>query len=364
MQHLEQILLTSSFIVPLILSITILIESRGSLPKRVMGWALFNAFFVFLANYFYFRHLMNPYIIVHSLHIASVLWLYPSIYLYVNAIVSNEKLFKKKLVHLLPGLVFGIVSAILFYGLLDQGERVYYLSNYRGEIVFSSFRMKMVYVFRMIDVLVIAAQVFYYSVVMIRIPYKYNERLKEEYSNIENFSIHWIKWFNVSFILIGVLSILFYVFNPLDEKNDFFLVFFLFSISVFMWIIGIWAFKQKKPKIIDQLSTSDLQIENLITNEDVLAKALLDYFENDKPYFDPGLNLSDVCRKIGTNRTYLSVLINRRFGVNFNTFVNEYRVKFVKSYLEAHPQTSNEKLVIVAGFGSVSSLKRALSKSN
>ncbi len=366
MQHLEQILLTSSFIVPLILSITILIESKGSLPKRIMGLALFNAFFVFLANYFYFRHLMNTYIIIHSLHIASVLWLYPSIYLYVNSIIADEKVFKKKVIHLLPGLVFGIGSAILFYGLLDQNERIYYLSNYRGEIEFSSVRMKLVYIFRMVDVVLIAVQVVYYTIVMIRLPYKYHERLKEEYSNIENFSIEWIKWFNVSFVVVGFLSILFYVFNPLDAKNDLFLVFFLFVISVFMWIVGIWAFKQKKPQIIDQINTSVQQNgnANLITNEDALAKALLDYFDKDEPYLDPGLNLTLVCKNIGTNRTYLSVLINNRFGVNFNTFVNQYRVKYVNNYSMAHPQTSNEKLATIGGFGSVSSLKRALSKSN
>ncbi len=364
MQHFEHILLTASFIVPFILSVTIMVESRASFPKKIMSLALFNAFFVFLANYFYFRHLIHTYIIVHGLHIASVLWLFPSVYLYVISVISDKATFRMKTFHLLPGLIFGVLSAVFFYGLLNQDERIYYLLNYRSGIEFTSFRLKLVYIFRMVDVLMIVLQVIYYSIEMIRLPYRYHEKLKEEYSNIDNFSINWVKWFNVAFVLVGTLAISFYVFNPLDQKNDLFLVTFLFIISTFMWIIGIWAFKQKKPKAGDLNKVEEVSLENddVVTNEEALAKVLLGYFEKDKPYLNPDLNLTTVCKNIGTNRTYLSGLINNRFGVNFNTFVNRYRVKYIKNYLNNYPGTSNEKLATLGGFGSVSSFKRAMSK--
>lgn len=365
MKHLENILLISAFIVPLILSVTILIESRGNLSKRVMALALFNAFFVFLANYFYFKKLTLSYIPFHSLHIASVLWLFPSIYLYVKSIVGNEKEFRKDLLHLVPGLLFGITSAILFYGLLNQDERIFYLDTYRSGVEFATIKLKVIYIFRMVDVVVIVLQVIFYSIALIRIPVKYHERLKQEYSNIENFSISWLWWFNGSFVLIGSLSILFYVFNPLDAKNDLFLVFFLFSISVFMWVLGIWSFKQKKPKSVAQNNLAAPQDnEELSTSaEDALTQTLLDYFEKEHPYLNPDLNLTMVCKNIGTNRTYLSNLINTTFEMNFNAFVNRYRVQHVRQYLETNPGIDNETLANEGGFGSVSSLKRALAKS-
>lgn len=365
MEHLEQTLLTAAFVVPFLLSLTILIDAKGNLPKRVIGVALFNAFFVFLANYFYFRKLITIYIVLHSLHIASVLWLFPSIYLYVKAIVSEEKTFKKELFHLLPGLLFGLGSAILFYGLLNQNERIYYLNNYRTDLEFTDYRLKVIYAFRMVDVAVIVLQVVYYSVVLIKIPDKYHRRLYDEYSNIENFSISWLKWFNVSFVGIGLLSILFYVFNPLDAKNDVFLVFFLCSISVFIWIIGIWSFKQKKPASIPQFRILSVQEEvgDIHLREKDLAQKLLDYFEKEQPFLDTELNLTTVSRNIGTNRTYLSNLINANFGMNFNAFVNQYRVEYIKEYLKVNSGTTNENLASVGGFGSVSSLKRAMAKS-
>ena len=365
MDHLKQTLLISSFVIPLILAITLLVISKHDLPKRVIGIALLNAFYVFLANYFYFYKLYLVYSWGHSLHIATVLWIFPSIYLYVKAIVVDRNSFRKELFHLLPGLIFGTVSAILFYGLLNLDERVYYLSNYRTGTEFSSFNLKIITIFRSADVMMIVVQVIFYSVKFIQLPYKYHERLNEEYSNIENFSISWLKWFNVSFVFVGLLSISFYMFNPFQEKNDLFLIIFLFTISAFIWVVGLWSFKQKKAGITMQ-PLSLIPVSNqggVKVKDEELVQKLIDYFEREEPFLQSDLTLTTVCREVGTNRTYLSTVINSSFSMNFNAFVNQYRTQYIKEYLKTKPLATKDELMQVGGFGSLSSLKRALSKS-
>ncbi len=329
-----------------------------------MGFGLLNAFFVFLANYIYFHKLLDTYSFIHSLHIATVLWIFPSIYLYIKSIVESERQLRKEYWHFLPGLIFGLTSAILFGLLLNHDEKIYYLSNYRSGVQFASQNIKMVSVFRSADVLLIVGQVIYYSVKFIQIPNKYQSELNEEYSNVENFSINWLKWFNASFVSIGLLSISFYMFNPFHEKNDFFLILFLFSISAFIWVLGIWSFKQRKPEValdsIPELPTENR--DSLKIKEEELARSLMAYFEKEKPYLQPDLTLTAVSKIIGTNRTYLSSVINSNFGVNFNVFVNQFRIRYVEDYLKQHPKTSKDELVNIGGFGSVSSLKRALKK--
>ncbi|MBN2637211.1 MAG: hypothetical protein JXR61_13145 [Prolixibacteraceae bacterium] len=361
MEHLKLSLLISSFIIPFILAVTILVGAKNDFSKKVMGLALLNAFFVFLANYFYFQKIFQVYSYLHSLHIAAVLWLFPSVFLYVKSIVGSS--FKKDLLHLLPGAVFGLISATLFYGFLNFEERIYYLSNYRTETTFEGLNLKIITIFRMVDVVLIVAQVIYYSIVFIRVPRKYNTRLMQEYSNIENFSIDWLYWFNGGFVVVGILSVLFYVFNPFQKENELFLVFFLFFISAFIWIIGIWSFKQKKPKqIIDTPEPVFSFNKKENKGETTMEEVLLHYFEKEKPYLNPELNLTDLCKKIGTNRTYLSNLINNQFNMNFNTFVNQYRITEVQEYRKHHPSASYTTLADVGGFGSVSSLKRTLGK--
>ena len=363
MDHFKLTLLISSFVIPLILSMTLFAGSGKNLPKQVMAFALLNAFFVFLGNYFYFQKLYTVYSCGHSFHIATVLWIFPSIYLYIKAIISDEKQFRKELIHLIPGLLFGLISAVLFYGFLNQEERTYYLTNYRTGVEFSSFNLKAVSVFRVIDVMLIVLQVVYYSFTLVRASVQYEDKLNEEFSNIENFSIRWIRWFNVSLVLVGFLSIAFYMFNPFKSSNELFLVFFLFTISAFIWVVGIWSFKQEKPEIDWQASYFVPNPKSAKIPKDELAQKLVKYFEDENPYLQPDLNLTMVCKKIGTNRTYLSTIINTSFGMNFNTFVNVYRTRYINDYLKKHPQTTKEELVQIGGFGSISSLKRALNKS-
>jgi len=362
MDQLKLTLLISSFVIPLILGITLILTSKDNIPKMVMGFALFNAFFVFLANYFYFLKLYDTYSYLHSFHIATVLWLFPSIYLYIKSLTSERLEFRKTLLHLLPGLLFGLVSAIMFYGMLGHEQRIFYLSNYRSGIHFSTMELNAFQFFRSTDVALIILQVIFYSVIFIRITRRYQERLFDEYSNIEHLSINWIRWFDIAFVLVGLLAILFYLFNPLHEENEFFLVLFLFTISTFMWVLGLWSFKQKKPMF------NPLQNQPVISNKNSintnaanaeLNKKLIQYFEREKPYLDPNLSLSSVCKKIGTNRTYLSSIINTHFGMNFNAFVNQYRTRHIKKYLINNPRTSMDDLVQIGGFGSKSSLKRA-----
>jgi AraC-like DNA-binding protein len=365
MDQLKLTLLISSFVIPLILGITLILTSKNNFPKLVMGFALFNAFFVFLANYFYFLKLYDTYSYLHSFHIATVLWLFPSIYLYVKSLTSEQLKFKRSLFHLLPGLIFGLVSAILFYGMLDHEQRIFYLSNYRSGMHFSTMELNAFKYFRSTDVALIILQVIYYSIVLVRINHQYQTRLFDEYSNVEHLSINWIKWFDVAFVCVGILAILFYIFNPLHEQNEFFLVFFLFSISVFMWIIGLWSFKQKKPvfnSLLHQPGNPNIKSTKTNIGNEELAEKLIQYFEQEKPYLDSNLSLSSICKEIGTNRTYLSTIINTNFGMNFNAFVNQYRTRYIKKYLKNHPRTSIDDLVQIGGFGSKSSLKRALKK--
>lgn len=339
-------------------------SSKNNLPKKIMGIGLLNAFFVFLANYIYFQKLFETYSIIHSLHIATVLWIFPSIFLYIKSIVENEKQLKKELWNFLPGLLFGLTSAVLFGILLTHDEKIYYLSNYRSGVQFSSLNLKIVSVFRSADVLLIVGQVIYYSINFIRIPYKYNKQLNDEYSNIENFTVNWIKWFNATFVSIGLLSVAFYMFNPFREKNDFFLILFLFCISVFIWVIGIWSFRQKKPEIakdtIPDVLPGDRECSGI--KEEELVKSLITYFENENPFLQPDLTLTAVSKVIGTNRTYLSSVINNNLGMNFNAFVNQFRTRYVEEYLNQNPKVRKEDLAEICGFGSVSSLKRAMNQ--
>jgi AraC-like DNA-binding protein len=72
---------------------------------------------------------------------------------------------------------------------------------------------------------------------------------------------------------------------------------------------------------------------------------------------EPGLTLTDVARRLGTNETYLSRAFNEGLGLNFNAVINGFRVEAVKAALHSE---SVELLTIAldAGFSSKASFNR------
>ena len=72
------------------------------------------------------------------------------------------------------------------------------------------------------------------------------------------------------------------------------------------------------------------------------------------------LNIMDIANLTGTNRTYISHLINQYYQQNFCTFVNTFRIKEVKSYIKSDPTCTNNILAEKCGFSSTDSLKRVV----
>lgn len=82
--------------------------------------------------------------------------------------------------------------------------------------------------------------------------------------------------------------------------------------------------------------------------------------ETDQDFLDAGFNLKDFSRKLGTNRTYLSRVVNECSGKSFPQFVNHFRVEYAASVLRG----STDRILIrelaeMVGYNSPETLKSA-----
>ena len=89
-------------------------------------------------------------------------------------------------------------------------------------------------------------------------------------------------------------------------------------------------------------------------------RKLLVEFEVNKIYLDNQLNILDVVQAVGTNRSYISTVINQQYNQNFCSFVNGFRLQELQRVYTQNPDYTNEVLAECCGFGSVSSLRRAV----
>ena len=96
-------------------------------------------------------------------------------------------------------------------------------------------------------------------------------------------------------------------------------------------------------------------------NSSPLLEQLQHYFETKKPYLIPELKIFDVARALGTNRTYISDLLNNEMDTNFNNFVNRYRVMEAKRLLNNGVNPSNTREIATrCGFNSYPTFFRAI----
>ena len=84
-----------------------------------------------------------------------------------------------------------------------------------------------------------------------------------------------------------------------------------------------------------------------------LRERLLKYFESGKPYLKPALTVNEVALYLYSNKTYISRVINDSFNLNFNQFVNKFRVEEAKRLYRENTSLSINKLCYNSGFGSI-----------
>lgn len=79
---------------------------------------------------------------------------------------------------------------------------------------------------------------------------------------------------------------------------------------------------------------SALKEKSVVLDEDqieALQEELRSYFKEEEPFLNPQLNLKTVADVLELNTNKISYLINKAFNLNFNDFVNSYRLDYFKA---------------------------------
>lgn len=84
------------------------------------------------------------------------------------------------------------------------------------------------------------------------------------------------------------------------------------------------------------------------------------YISTQKPYRNPKLRITDLAETLHTNRTNLSALINKTYGMNFSRYINRLRLAELESLRSDSKYTSWSEMDLVgkAGFSNYRGYKR------
>lgn len=111
--------------------------------------------------------------------------------------------------------------------------------------------------------------------------------------------------------------------------------------------------KQDIAQITVTETTSNLVNISSTVEEEILRK--LEKFEKSEHFTNTKLTLALLAVKLKTNNTYLSDIINREKGKNFNTYINQLRIEYICEKIYSDPKYSEYKisyLAAISGFNS------------
>lgn len=74
--------------------------------------------------------------------------------------------------------------------------------------------------------------------------------------------------------------------------------------------------------------------------------------ETSKMYLDPSCSMTDLVSEVASNKSYVSKLVNVCTGLNFNQFINRYRVNYARDQFLRNPELKVKDLAMMSGFRS------------
>jgi AraC-like DNA-binding protein len=76
------------------------------------------------------------------------------------------------------------------------------------------------------------------------------------------------------------------------------------------------------------------------------------FFER-RVYLEPHLTVAEMARRLHTNKTYVSRLVNENYGMSFPNLLNTFRIQYAREYIAAHPDIPLYQVAPACGFTSI-----------
>ncbi len=222
---------------------------------------------------------------------------------------------------------------------------------------------------------------------------QYKAYLQYESSFIEKMNTKWLRNFIAATILISILPVM----NDLLKDigiykgiNDYIADWYFFiSYALVVYFIAIKGYHNSiepknnvyfEPQLLLQfseplqLSNSKNQVEDityeLVPNNDTNVQIeswktkIDDLMQLEKLYENENLTLTLLSKKLSSNPSVISKVINQGYQLNFNDFINQYRVKAVQEKMRngEHLHQTLLSLAFDCGFNSKATFNRAFKK--
>ena len=197
----------------------------------------------------------------------------------------------------------------------------------------------------------------------------YEKALLQNYAEVEDISLKWLKQLIVLLFIIWGVWMIPTIYEQVSGNPSVEIYYPMWiAMSVLIYWIGYSTYSKKdllKVEMYHENEQEDKPIEKTLSEKtDIYYQNLIELMENEKPYLNPDLNLKLLADKLKISSGYLSQIINKNEEKNFFEFINTYRVNAViKKFND--PKLAHLSILGIAydaGFKSKSTFNAAFKK--
>ena len=306
----------------------------------------------------------------------------PIIFFYTQSLLNLSFRFTKKdVLHLVPGIFYLIyIISIAIYDLYIFKNYYFYIDGMDKD--FEDWYQKL----GLLSMLL-------YFIISLRYYNNYRKLMYQVVSFADSVLFKWIRTYLIAFLLMLILPVVFeisgYFFPELKSYQGSW--WFFLSFSIVMYYIAISGYANptsariafrmsafdKNPLLLSsgnqnensiEENTIDIEHETFdetISPEIEMWKSKIELLiQEEKLYQNPELTLTDLSKKLQTNPAIISRTINQGFQMNFNDFINNYRIEAVKEMFKngKHKKSTILGIAYDCGFNSKATFNRAFKK--
>ena len=370
-----------SFIIPLFCGLTLLTvkgavpsEQAGMHPRRLLGIIFTFSGLIFIPNMIQDIHkYITGELGLPIFDIVINLFLVPLYFFYFRKLTKPEKLTSRRIwPHLMPGILVLITS----FFLSPLQEKI------AGDGVFFNANLPLI-IFRCASLILQAIMITLYTFRILHLKREHMQRLEENYSSMENIDLRWLNQAIPLAAFFAFIALFASCFQAIWSDYLFHISSILFTFYLFIHALNepyicyteqhaeiheeeiISPNSCPEPPVTAPTSETELSpvfpalpekyLKNLGIKREKMKDELVHLFDEKEIYTNGNLTIADVAALLGTNRTYVSNVINNEFGFSFYQFVNKYRIQKATILLIQHPDMQIQEVASLSGFNSLSS---------
>ena len=344
----------------MVLATELLVDGKNK-PKAYLLAFMLTAAVLYFCHGVYFNHDTNIMPVSNTLYSVVNLSVYPLFYFYIRSLSARSNHHSTQWTLLIPAILLGVATGTLNFQMTEE-ERLLFFEKYLYDGTHEGLTglpmqqavvhdlCKGAFILLLIPVFVMSS----------RHMKQYEKTLSNTYADLEGRTLKSIRHLLIVFIAAAVFSMVFILIGRHHFADTIWLlaipsIFF----SLILFAVGMIGHRQTF--CIEDIEMDDSQIDEDFDDQPSvpeLRQRIEQLMEKEQLYLHPNLKIVDLVQRLGTNRNYLYMAINREMGVSFTEYVNRMRIEYAVMLINQHPTKSLTEVAEQAGFSSASSFYR------